>query len=712
MIAGLRSPFALATATLAIAVPQIALAQDQNADPPAREDDASADDFHVDKGIVVTAPYVRDLNILAGTSQISADELVREMRGQIGDTLTKLPGVSATAFAPGASRPVLRGFQGDRIRVLTDGIGAIDVSNVSADHAVTVDALTIDRIEVLRGPAVLLFGGQAIGGAVNAIDKRIPRNIPEEPVHIDAVAGYSTAYREGSAGISLDAPLGNRLVGHLDASWRDSGNLRVGGFTLSPELRAQQLEIAEEETAEGNLEEAAEALELAGLRGIVPNTAARTVTLGGGLAFIDAGGNLGLSVQHYDTRYGIPARPGVGHGGEEEGGEEGEAPVSIDLQQLRVDFRGEVAMRGFAEALRLRAAYVDYEHTEFEGDEVGTLFTQQGIEARAELVQRDRNGWKGASGIQFVTRDFSAVGAEAFVPPSLTNSFGVFTLQEIKMGALDIELAGRFDRTNHRAQQIDQERRFNAYSGAVGLGYTLVEGLKAGINLAHSERAPSTEELFSNGPHIATQAFELGDPTFRKERSNGGELYLRYNSDTIDASITAYYSDFDGFISEIPTGDEEDGLPVFQYIQTDAKHRGIEAELTAEIARLGETRLIFDGVADYTRVSLDGIGPAPRIPPLRLLGGLETAGPVWSLRVEGEWNAKQRRNAAFESETDDFFIANASASFKPFGRDRGVTLIASANNIFDVVGRRAASFTKDFVPVAGRDFRISARMSF
>ncbi|WP_430385646.1 TonB-dependent receptor [Blastomonas fulva] len=707
------SSLSLGTALLA---PLPALAQ-QTAAPVEAGDEDEGDDFHRNRGIIVTAPFVRDLSILAGTSELSGDDLSREARSQIGDSLTKLPGVSATSFSPGASRPVLRGFQGERIRVLTDGIGTIDVSNTSPDHGVTVEPIILDRIEVLRGPAVLLFGGQAVGGAVNAIDKRIPREVPEEPFHLDALATYGSAADERSFGASLDVPLTSKLVLHLDGSYRKSNDMRVGGFVLSPGLRAEQLEEAAEERAEGNIEEAQEAEELAGLRGRIPNTGTETYSFGGGLAYIGEGGSFGFSGSYYNSLYGVPERPGAGHhhgeeGEEEAGGEEEEGPVTIGLDQIKVDFRGEVFLPGFFEALRLRASYADFKQTEFEGDEVGTVFTNEGIESRLELVQRERGGWRGASGVQYVHRDFSAVGAEAFVPPNVTDQIGFFTLQEIRSGNFEIEGAARYDKVNVTSQVLGVERDFNSYSFALGAAYIANDQLRIGVNLNRAQRAPAAEELFSNGPHIATQAFEIGNPDFTTEKSWGGEAYIRWSTPDVSLALTGFYNSFDDFIIDVPTGLEEDDLPVFQFIQNDAKYYGLEAEASVIFARAGGFRFSADGVADYVHASLDGLGPVPRIPPLRLLGGLEAQSDTVSLRAEVEWFDDQQRNANFETETDGFMLVNASASWKPFGASRGVTLIASANNIFDVVGRRAASFTKDFAPLAGRDFRISAKFSF
>ncbi|GAB5487938.1 MAG: TonB-dependent receptor [Parasphingorhabdus sp.] len=706
----MRNKFLLSSASLAfIATPAFA----QNETPPA-------DDFHNDDMIVVTAPYVDQLDILAGTSALSGEDLAEDLRGQIGDSLTKLPGVSATSFAPGSSRPVLRGFQGPRVRVLTDGIGTLDAAASSVDHATPIDPLTAQRVEVLRGPAVLLFGGDAIGGAVNVIDKRIPRDIPDESIHIDALTGFGSAADDWSAGGSIDVPLTNKLVFHVDGSYRDTGDVRVPGFVVAPELRAELLEEAAEEEEEGEFEEAEEFREAANQSGRIENTATRTWTAGAGLAFIDDGGNLGFSVSYYDSDYGVPGRPGAGHhhgeeGEEEEGEEEEEeGPVTIGLEQIRVDLRGGVQLGGFFETLNFRAGYSDYEHTEFEGDEIGTRFFVEGIEARAELVQADHNDWRGVIGTQYLTRQFNAIGAEAFVPKNEVDSIALFTVQEVDLGDFEVEGALRFENTNVSSQAVNFDRSFDAFSGAIGFAYSPGdEALKIGANISRSERAPSAEELLSNGPHIATQAFEIGNPNFDTEKSWGGELYARWNSDKVDLSATVYANWFDGFIFDTATGAEEDDLPVFQYFQRDATYWGFEASAAATVAQSGGFDFVVDGVADFVRAKFDNAGgPVPRIPPLRLLGGVEANSDMFKVRAEVEWNDSQNRVAAFETATDSFTFVNASAAWRPLGREGGVTLLAAVNNIFDVSARRHASFTKDFVPLAGRDFRVSAKFSF
>ncbi|MBA3510363.1 TonB-dependent receptor [Sphingomonas sp.] len=692
------------------------------ADPPSQHVDPHTH-HHGGEEIVVTGHLVRELDLLAGKTVVSGTELQRDLRPQLGDTLAKQAGVSATSFSPGASRPVLRGFQGERIRVLTDGIGSIDVSNTSADHAVTIDPLTAERIEVLRGPAVLLFGGQAIGGAVNVIDRRIPRTVPEDGHHIDVTGGLGSAADERSIGAAADLAVGGGLVLHVDGSFRKSDDLRVGGYVLSPELRAEQLEIAEEELEEGHAEEAAEALELASLRGKIPNSATEQKSGGLGVALIRDNFNIGASVSVFDSNYGVPMRPGAEHHHEGEEGEEGaeeeeeeghgEAPVSIDLRQVRGDLRGEYKFdEGFLEGIRLRVGAADYEHTEFEGEEVGTVFKSNGVEGRLELVQRDRNAWRGASGAQYFHRDFKAVGAEAFLPPNTTSQLGLFTLQEFELGAVGVEAAARIERSNAESKSVAIERSFTALSGALGASYALAQHVEAGINLSRTERAPSAEELFSNGPHIATQAFEVGNPNLRKEKSVGAEAYFRVDRRTLEMNLTGFVNWFDNFIYEAATGQEQDELPVFQYFQRDATYYGFEAEISAPLFQVGGFRFVGDAVADYVRATVKGAGPVPRIPPLRLLGGLEAQSDRIDGRVEVEWVDDQKRIAQFETPTDGHTLVNASLAWRPWGKKRETVVVLSASNLFDVDARRHASFTKGFVPMAGRDIRLSARFSF
>ncbi len=688
---------------------------------PNRTDDVHDRRRDPQNVIIVSAQGLRQFDLLAGTSVVEDVELQRNLDGQLGEVLAHLPGVSATGFTPGASRPVLRGFSGERVKVLVDGVGAIDVSNTSDDHAVSIDPLNAESIEVLRGPAVLLFGSQAIGGAVNVIDKRIPRRIPDEPVHVDALVRADTATDLREAGASVDVPFGQTgLVAHFGGSWRETGDLEIPGFSVAPALRAELLEEAAEEEAEGEFGEADELREAAEQRGFVPNTSSETWSANVGLAFIDGDTKLGASFGVYDTAYGIPGRPGAGHhhgqeegDEEEEGEEEGEERVSIGLRQYRADLLADLALGdGFFERMKLRVGYSDYTHTEFEGDAVGTVFDVGGVEARLEIVQSTQGRWRGSMGAQYYARDFDAEGAEAYVAPNRTEQYALFALQEYGNGPLQLEGSARFETTSVDSVPLGIERNFDTLSGALGLAYDGPEAFRAGVNVSRVARAPSAEELFSNGPHIATQAFEIGDPNLVTERAWGGEIYARGRLGRVQFSVAAYRSWFDNYIYLSETGFEDDDLPVFEYLQQDATYTGIEAELAYTFFDNGNWSFGTELTAEYVRAKLDDGSNVPRIPPLGLSGALEASSEAIDVRAEVEWYDGQDDVAAFETPTDGYTFVNASVAWRPLRANPALSLLLQADNIFDVTGRRHTSFTKDFVSLAGRNFMASVRMSF
>jgi len=707
---------AVLLSSTAIALPVAAQDAAPNA-PATGMHEGGRDDLH--DVIVVTAAGLERLDIVAGTSVVGGMTLQREMNGQVGEILAKLPGVTATSFAPGVSRPVLRGFGGDRVRVLSDGIGALDASGASDDHAVSIDPLIADRIEVLRGPAVLLYGNQAIGGAVNVITRRIPPRLPDEALHIDALAAFDTASDLREGGISLDAPLGAGFAAHVDGSWRETGDLEIPGFAASPHLRDELLAAAEEEEEEGHTDEAAELLEAAGISGVLPNSFSETYSLGAGLAWFGTGGSsLGVSFDYYNTDYGIPGLPGIGHVHEHEGEGEvleeeeahGEEAVAIGLERYRADLRGTLALGGgMFDRIELRGAWSDYTHTEFEGDEVGTVFDVEGVEARLELVQTRRDNWRGSLGAQYSHVDFAATGAEAFLPPNVTENFALFTVQEVDFGPLEAEAGGRWEHSNVSTALVDRD--FDTFSAALGASLPLAGDFRAGLNLSRAERAPSAQELFADGPHIATQQFELGDDALGTESSLGAELYLRGAIGGLQLSASVYRNWFDGFIYLADTGAEEDGLPVLTFMQTDADQFGLEAQATFPLIDVDGFLLSADLRGDYVRATLDDGSPVPRIPPLSALAALDAQIGHFDARAELQWVDGQSRVAPLEDPTDGYEMVNLSLAWHPLEGSDNFTLMLQANNLFDVDARRHSSFTKEFVPMAGRNFRVSARMS-
>lgn len=720
------SRLALAAALGLVGLNQPALAKTLEAgqQPQPQPDAKVEDDLHNRQTgetdtIIVSAAGLKQLDLLAGTSVIEMRDIQRDgVTGQIGDLLTKIPGVSATSFAPGSSRPVLRGQQGERVRVLIDGLGTADVSNTSVDHATTVEPITVERIEVLHGPAVLLYGSQAIGGAVNVIDKRIPVRMPDEKFHLDAFGGLDSASNMRTGAASLDVGIGESLVFHVDGSRRQSDDIEIGGFQVADALRADLLADAAEEEGEGELEEAAELREAADQRGTVPNSAAESWTINAGLGLILGDTTLGASVGYYDSNYGVPTRPGAGHHADEgiaalAAEDAGEELVTIGLEQFRADFKGDLALgEGAFERLKLRVGYSDYTHTEFEGTAVGTTFDSTSVEARAELVQSAGGTLRGSSGLQYMHRDFLAAGAEAYIPPNLTDQVAVFTLQEWGTGPFQIEAAGRAEFTKVKAQTLGIERDYGTFSGALGLVYEGIGAVRIGLNGSRAERAPSAEELFANGPHIATQAFEVGDPDLATESAWGLEAYARGQLGAGTFNLTVFKQWFGDYIILDETGAEEDDLPVFAYLQQDADFFGIEADISYPVVDTGSFRLLTDLRASYVEAELADGTAVPRIPPLSLLGALEAQTRAFDIRGEVQWFDAQNRITTFETPTDSFTLVNALVAWRPLADNQNVTVQLAADNIFDVTGRRHASFTKDFVPLLGRNFRASVRLSF
>ncbi len=672
--------------------------------PPTANDpgDVHARESHDgDDAIVITGVRRSVDDVLGGVSVVSGADLARDKRPSLGETLANQPGVSASSFGPSASRPILRGLSGDRIRLLQDGIGSFDVSASSADHEVAINPLTAERIEILRGPAALLFGSSAIGGVVNVIDTRIPRRLPDGPVHVDVVAGYASAAQERSLTGAIDVPLNDRLVVHGDATWSKSNDLRTGGFLLSKDLRRQARDSGDPGIAA-----------LADLRGRLPNTDAEVKEVAAGIGYVAAGANLGFSIARRESFYGVPIRfsldPDV----------EAEAP-HIDARQNRYDARMTVPLAGAFKEIRARGGYAQYRHDEVEENgEVASTFRSDGGEFRIDLEQADRQGWGGTSGLQFVDRAVSIRGEEKFLPDSSQRQLGIYTLQMVERDPWRFEAGARVEFSRLQANADvdlstpDYRRRFTTWSGSAGGSYEFMAGWRAGLSMSRSARAPSIDELFANGPHAGTQAFEIGDPDLDPETSLGVEASVRKLAGPIRLGLNLYHNRFGNFVYQSATGGIADALPIYRYAQGKARFTGIEAQIEAQLGSAAGIAWGFEGIADAVRGSICGFGPAPQIPPLRLQGAITARKGDVDGRVEVEHAFAQRRNAPLESETPAYTLVNASVEWHPFDDRPDLTLALAANNLFDVVARRHSSLLKDYAPLAGRDVRLTASMGF
>jgi iron complex outermembrane receptor protein len=694
---------------LAVALsPSAAFAQTEPASVGAADSggatsaEAGPGDHHDhDDVIVVTGVRRKAGDVLGGLTVLDSEELAKDVRTSIGETLARQPGITASSFGPTASRPILRGLSGDRIRILTDGIGSFDVSASSPDHAVALNPLTAERIEVLRGPSALLYGSSAIGGVVNIVDRRIPRREPENAVGVAGLLSYGTAADERSANLSLDVPIATHFIVHADGNWSKSDDLETGGHLLTRELR--------EQAAASPLPEIQE---LADLKGKLPNSAAKSWEVAGGLAYVDGDLNIGASVTHHDALYGVPIRfsldPDIA----------AEAPT-IDVKQDRYDARAEIPLSGMFSHVRLRGGYSKYRHHEIEDTgEIASTFRSKGGEGRAELVQAERGGWGGTSGIQYLDREVGIDGEEKFLPDSEQRQTGIFTMQSIVRGPLRIEGGARVEFSRLRADEDEDletpamKRSFTTFSASGGGSYDFSPGWRAGATLAYSSRAPSIEELFANGPHAGTQAFEVGDPVLNPEKSISAEASVRRSAGPVHVTATAYYTHFSNYIFQAQTGEIEDDLPVFAYRQGKANYYGFELETRAELGDALGIHWDGDLIADFVHASVKNFGPAPQIPPLRMLGGITGSTGPFEGRVEVEHAFRQNRNAPLETETDGYTLLNASLDWKPFSEKPDLTLSLAANNIFDAVARRHSSLLKDYAPLAGRDIRVTAWFGF
>ena len=435
-IAAPFSPVAAQSANEPSDVPASTAAQTSAAATPGSAQKAHRDP---DQAIVVTGMRRSAADVLGGVSVVDQEELTREVRPSIGETLKDQPGVSSSSFGPTSSRPILRGLSGERVRILVDGIGSLDLSSSDPDHAVAINPLTAERIEVLRGPSALLFGSSAIGGVVNVIDTRIPRRVPDRAIAGDLLLNYGSAANERSASGSIDVPVGGHFVVHADGAYSKYDDLHIGGYLLSKRLR-EQAESSDDP----------EIRELADLKGKIPNTAGRIDDVAGGIAYVNGDLNIGVSVNHHDAKYGVPIRfsldPAV----------EPEQPT-IDAHQNRADVRANVPVGGLFRALEVRGGISKYRHNEIEEDgEIGSRFFSNGGEMRADLVQNDRGGWGGTSGIQYLNQDARVRGEEKYLPDSENRQFGLFTLQSLVSGKVRFEGGFRVEFARLRADEDER----------------------------------------------------------------------------------------------------------------------------------------------------------------------------------------------------------------------------------------------------------------
>ena len=624
-------------------------------------------------------------------SVLEGDELVRRREATLGETLEGEPGISASHFGAGASRPVIRGMDGARVRVLSDGSELQDASTVSPDHAVISEPLLATQVEVLRGPSALVYGAGAVGGVVNVLDAKVPTAIPEKGYEGSAELRAGSAARETAGAMTLTAGAGNVAM-HVEAAGRDAGDYRVGSGWAGGSS--------------------------------VPGSFNRTDTGSVGLSWVGSRGYLGMALTRQNAKYGL-----TGHNHSFEGchthgdhlhcgshdghdhdhdHDRGDVPV-VDLRSERMDVRGELRdpFAGFT-ALRLRGGVTDYRHDEVEDGAVSTTFRNKAHDLRVELQHAPVAGLRGMFGVQTAQRKFSAVGEEAYVEPTLTRQWGVFMLEEYRIGDLRLEGALRHDRQTAELEDGMDRRRHAGTSASLGAVWRFAPGYAAGINLTRASRAPTAEELYARGLHMATATYERGDADLRAESSRNIDLSLRKTSGDTRFDVTVFRNRIRDYIYG-RTHDEQGGLQLLQYSQADATLTGFEGRVRQRLARnLGLT--LF---GDSVRARLDGGGQLPRIAPMRAGLRLDANWKAWEGLVEWVQVARQDRVAQFETATPGYGMLNMGVVYN--GRTGGGTpwqLYLKARNLGNRLAYVHTSFIKDAAPLAGRNITLGARVTF
>ena len=634
--------------------------------------------------IIITGnPLGRDSTTVP-VSTLGRADLLERGQSTLGETLNGLPGVSSTYFGPNASRPIIRGLDGDRIRVLNNSASSLDASALSYDHAVPLDVLSTDRIEVLRGPAALLYGGSAVGGVVNVIDNRIPR-APVSGVLGKAQVQAGTGNDERSVAGLVE--VGNeRYALHLDGFDRRTGDVRVP-LSLAcekPDSPAHARRIC--------------------------NSASQSRGGAFGASTFWDHGFLGASVNTYQSDYGTVA----------------EDQVTIGMKTTRYALEGQVRqLPGWFESVKARLSHTDYQHTEFDEGEAGTVFATQGQDLRIEARHRPLAGWQGVVGVQTESSRFSAVGDEAFAPFSRTRSQAVFVHEELPTTWGQVTVGARWESVRveslgnpdlPRFEEAIGAQKFSPFSVAAGAVFKLSPTWSLTGNAALTQRAPKDYELFANGPHLATNAWEIGQKDLGLEKSKSLDAGVQWKSGHDSLNVTAFSSHFVNYIGLMNTPDVEDGFPVQVYQGVKAQFRGLEASGRQRLWQ-GTSTLDLDWRADTVRATNSSTGePLPRIAPKRVGATLVHAQGPWSAKLGADWHAAQKRVPEGSVTTGSYTLVNASVSYRQKLDTTVLNWFARLDNLTDQLAFSASSILTSTAfgksPLPGRSFKLGVQASF
>lgn len=676
--------------SIALSFPTLSHAQ-QNSSPtqPKTQQSKSADT------VVVTADPLGNSVLFTPSSYLTDDELAYSKQSSLGETLNNLPGVSSSYFGPFASRPIIRGMDGDRIRILRNGMTAMDASALSQDHAVPEDPMGIDRVEVLRGPAALLYGGNAIGGVVNTINGRIPQQ-PIEGVSGQAETGFSGANNDRHAGVALDTGhQGFNL--HLDGSSRSFQDLRIPGEAATDRFKRENPD--DEHNDERNR---------------LTNSSGRADSGSIGSSYTWEHGYVGFSYNRYSSNYGSVAEP----------------DARLDMKQNNYNFDSEIRdLDGPFKSVKLKSSYTDYKHSEIEDGEVGTTFKNKGYDVRLEGHHANIGPLEGIIGTEISRSTFSALGEEGFIPRTRTDTEALFLLEQWKATQkLDLSFGARLDYTRLSPDARGNEQFSNSYSRSfttpslsAGAVYQLSDIWSWTNNLGFTERAPTFYELYANGPHGATGTYEVGNPNASKEKAYSVDSALKFNTGKHSGSIGVFYSHFSNYIGMLGTGQEQEGedgpLPVYNYSNTKARFYGVELQSKWQLFDGDSGLYTLEVGGDY--VNAEDIGnhqPLPRISPLRTRLALNWARGAWDARIALEHAAGQHR-VPRDSGTDSLSTGGYNRLDSLVGYHFGVgstqwLAFLKGNNLTNETIRYSTSVLREYSPAAKRNVEVGVQVKF
>jgi iron complex outermembrane receptor protein len=614
---------------------------------------------------VTGIPLSRDASdVAAPASVLAGPSLDRNRAATLGETVKEVPGVTSSHFGAGASRPIIRGFDGPRVRVLNDGVDTLDAASVSPDHAVTSDPFSARQIEILKGPSTLLYGGGAIGGVVNVIDRRIPTSVPKRGYEAEAALQYGTSAEEIAGFLGFTVGHGN-FAARLEGTVRNAEDYYTAQGFGDPESRR------------------------------VVNSFNNGWNFSAGGSWVADWGYVGAAYSEYRTEYGVPNEPAV----------------FIAMRNRRLDVRGEVRdpVDGI-EKVRFRLANVWYTHREIEDGAVATTFFNHAFDGRLEVVHRLFDGLRGVVGVQGLRRDFTAIGEEAFLPPTLTTSFGLFLIERYSFSDFHIEGGVRYDRQNIRPGNDLPSRSHDGFSASVNGTWDFLPGYSANISFSRSQRLPTAEELFANGPHVATGQFEVGDVNLRPETSYNLEIGLRKRTGALQFGVSVYRNVVKDFIFQSDSGTfDVGGLPIINFRQADAELYGLEAEVKYAVT----DNIDVSVFGDYVRARLTGRDNLPRIPPGRLGGRIDARHEGWSAFVQFYHVFGQGHVAPVETATPGYNMLNAGIAYGgEFTPHNTYQVFLRANNLLNERAIAHTSFIKNAAPLAGLNVTFGTRFTF